>query len=317
MRQALSRGHDVTVLAIVGEGLESILNDVGCATVLLRDEQSVPGHLASAGAADVMVLDLTSLPRGVFEACRRQAPLLASLSPIFSEMADVDVVFTRSKAGLDLPGVRVYGGLEYAVFSESCRPIDNGRYRASASSAELPVAVSMGGADASNKTLAVLQAIVSSRSRSTVWVLLGDGYTHCYNALVDCVRGNSLHEVILAKTNRSMWSIMQNCALAILSGGLTTIEAVHAGLPSINLFEKPEHLAVVSGDLFEAGVCLNGGLFGDAGLARMVALLDELGEDRDRLLAMHRRCRGLIANNGSVKVLEALEQEHDRVRRGV
>jgi spore coat polysaccharide biosynthesis predicted glycosyltransferase SpsG len=204
--------------------------------------------------------------------------------------------------------VQVFGGLKYAIFNERCLVIDDAGFERNLTLNELPIAVCMGGADAANKTLAVLRALKTLKDPSTIWVLLGEGYAHCYNQLVDAVRTSSRHEIILAKANRSMWRVLGNCAVAVLAGGLTTVEAVYAGLPTINLCERPEHHGLMR-ELFEAGVALDGGPFSEASLAALPATLRELGRHRDRLRAMRQRTRGLADLDGPKRVLREIEQQ--------
>jgi spore coat polysaccharide biosynthesis predicted glycosyltransferase SpsG len=165
----------------------------------------------------------------------------------------------------------------------------------------------MGGADAANKTLTVLRALVELNCDTCIWVLLGEGYDHCYNALVETVRGAKRHEVILAKTNRSMWEVMGNCAVAILAGGLTTVEAIYAGLPSLNLFERPEHGEMLE-ELFDAGICVNAGLFSERALTTLRRTVQNLDLDRRRLLDMRERSRGLLDRHAGRRILAELER---------
>jgi len=159
--------------------------------------------------------------------------------------------------------------------------------------------------------LSVVQALTALPEPSTLMVLLGEGYAHSYNALVDTVRGNARHEVVLAKTNRSMWRLLSQCAMAIMAGGLTTIEAVYAGLPTVNLFEKPEHAAMLD-ELFEAGVCLNGGLFSERSLHTARRMVRRLNAQRDELRRMRQRSQGLVDLNGPARVLAVIEAELER-----
>jgi hypothetical protein len=258
--------------------------------------------------AEVLVFDLTYLAPEVFAAVRAGPRLRASLSPVFAHARHLDLLFTRSARVPPLSGVKILGGLEYAIFSEKCLVIGDVAYQQNLAQAALPIAISMGGGDAANKTLAVLQALASLECDFTIWALLGEGYAHSYNALVETTRGNARHEVILAKTNRSMWHILGNCAMAILAGGLTTIEAVYAGLPTINLFERQEQVDVMATELFDLGVCVNGGLFSENSLETMVETLGTLNAERPRLQDMHQRCHGLVDMRGSERVLRELER---------
>ncbi len=304
-RAAVAGGHDVELAAIVAPELEPLLSDAPCLTRFLRSDDGLRESPAD-DCWDAVLYDLTTLERRAFEATARRALLTASLSPVFEHMPRVDACFTRSREYDALPGVRFHAGLEYAIFSERCTPIPDSVFEAALALPELSVALCMGGADAANKTLCVLGALGGLEPACTIWVLLGEGYAHCYNALVSATRGRMRHEVILARTNRSMWRVMSNCAVAVLAGGLTTVEAVYAGLPSVNLFERAEHRNMTR-ELVARGVCLDGGLISDESLGRTLEVLAALAADRAALRAMREAGRGLVDARGAERVVRALE----------
>lgn len=301
-----ARFHEVDVLALVDPGLEILLASLPCPVCPARREADLLPRIARF-QPDVLVFDTTRMDPDTFAAARRLARLTVSISPVFDRANQLDLLFTRTRCA-PLPGVKIRAGLEYAIFSDHCQPIDDSTYERNLSLPELPIAVSMGGADAANKTLAVLQAITRMPEPSTIIVLLGEGYAHSYNALVDRVRGDTRHEVVLAKTNRSMWRVMSHAAIALLAGGLTTVEAIHAGLPSLNLLDRPEHRHLL-GDFFNLGVCLDGGPFSRESLDRAVQTLRHLHRHRDELRRMRQRSAGLLDNHGPRRVLQAIEQE--------
>jgi spore coat polysaccharide biosynthesis predicted glycosyltransferase SpsG len=303
---AASRRHEVEVLALVEPDLQSLLGDAGCPVRLLDDERDVPA-LVSTFDPDAVVFDLLSLDGRVLDAVRRQGPVTASLSPVFDQMARVDALFTRIARTPPIPGVKLYAGLRYAIFGEQCRPIDEARYEQALAAPELPLAISMGGADAPNKTLSIVKALVELDCPLTLWVLLGEGYAHSYDALAAAVRGAGRHEVILAKTNRSMWHVLSSAAVAILAGGLTTVEAVYAGLPSINVCDRPEQTAML-GELVDAKVALVAGVFEPATLARLQQHVREFNQNRQRLRSMRSASAGLVDLEGPQRVLDELEQ---------
>jgi len=309
--------HQVEVIAITEPGLESIFERLTCPVRFVQKDQEALSLLFET-SPDVRLFDLTRLDRSVLEKVMSspgRAPLTASLSPVFEYMPRMDVMFTRSIHAASIPGVKTYGGLQYSIFGDNCLVIGDLAYQQTLAQPNLPIAVCMGGTDAANKTLSVLRALTRVQQPGTIWALLGEGYAHSYNALVECARGNSMHEIILAKTNRSLWRIMSSCAVAIVAGGLTTVEAIYAGLPTINLFERPEHVEAMASELFELGVCINGGLFSDDSLQTMIQALQEFHADRDKLWQMHRRCHGLVDARGSERVLRVLADEL-RTRKG-
>lgn len=298
--------HEVEVVAVVEPDLEPLLADLPCPLHPVRSDDEIPPFL-DAFAPDVVVFDTVRLRPATFAAAAAAAVLLVSISPVFEHAARLDVLVTRSARNPALPGVHILGGLPYAIVNDRCQAIDDATYERNLALAELPVAICMGGADAANKTLGVLRALSALPQPLSLMVMLGEGYAHSYNALVEAVRGESRHEVILAKTNRSMWRLMSHCAVAILAGGITSVEALHAGLPTINLFEVPEHQAIMR-ELLESGVCLDGGLFSEASLATTVERLRHLDAHRDELRALRQRSRGLVDLHGPSRVLQAIEQ---------
>ncbi|MEW5976521.1 MAG: hypothetical protein AB1898_12035 [Acidobacteriota bacterium] len=303
--------HDVEIVAILEPELELLFGELNCSVRFARNDRAALAYLQDFDA-EVLLFDLTRLDREIFEEAIGTPRLTASLSPVFEHMARLNIVFTRTAQAPQLDGVQIFGGLRYAIFNENCTWIEDDRYERNLSLPDFTIAVCMGGGDAANKTLAVLQALMRINSNLTIWALLGEGYSHSYNELVDTVRGSRRHEVILAKTNRSMWRIMGQCSLGILAGGLTTIEAIYAGLPTVNLFERQEHLDTMTQELFELGVCVNGGLFSERSLDTMVRTVQYLNDNRNRLREMHVRCKGLVDSRGSERVLQELEAELEK-----
>jgi spore coat polysaccharide biosynthesis predicted glycosyltransferase SpsG len=255
----------------------------------------------------VVVFDLMHFPEPVFQAVRKQA-MTVSLSPIFNCLAQTDLFFHRTvqrsvewNFSEQNPVLRC--GLEYAVVREDCVRIPEDAYRYNLEQNPLSVVISMGGADASNKTLQALNTLRSVPTPMLFWVLLGEGYAHSYQALVDCIQEDARHEIILAKTNNSMWRIMRMCTLAILGGGTITYEAAYAGLPSINVFEVGEHVFLVK-ELVEKGVCLNAGYPLADAINVVKANVARLERSRDELLAMHQKCKLLIDGFGARRIAE-------------
>ena len=298
--------HDLEVVAIVEPELENLLAGLACRVRFVRSDAAALECLR-AFEPDALMFDTTRFDPGLMDDAASAGFLVGSISPVFEHLARMDVVFTRTRRNASLGSARVYGGLQYAIFNDYCQAIDDASYERSLGRKELPIGVCMGGADAANKTLIVLQALAGLVEPTTIWVLLGEGYAHSYNQLVDAVRCDSRHEIILAKANRSMWQILGNCALGVMAGGLTTVEAVYAGLPTINVFERVEHAAMLT-ELFEAGVCLNGGLMSGRSLEPAAAAVRRLSADRAELRAMRGRTRGLVDPLGPVRVLREIEQ---------
>jgi spore coat polysaccharide biosynthesis predicted glycosyltransferase SpsG len=243
-----------------------------------------------------------------FDALSSQVPNTASISPVFNQMSKVRYLFTRNINTLPIGDVTIYKGFEYAVFNENCRSIPDEVFYHNLGREFLTVGISMGGGDAMNKTLQVLRSISQLKIPCTFWVLLGEGYKHSYQELVLSILGDSNHEIILAKTNRSMWNVFSNCSIAILAGGLTTLEATYAGLPTLNIFEKEDHVYATGKQLFDWGVAEDIGIFNDASLERLRDRIHFFNDNRSQLLQMRERSKGKIDKLGATRIHDILRK---------
>lgn len=304
--RAALKEHEVRLIPIIDEPLEILFYDLKCEKRYVRYDNDIIGFIRDFNP-DIVLFDLTGIDTEIIRVIRRFSSLVASLSPVFNNAEQLDILFTRSSRFKALPETKIYGSLQYSIFNEHVSVIDDIVYERNLSNSQLPVAISMGGADAVNKTLTVLKALVRLKPSFSFWVLLGEGYEHSLDELVKVTKSNPIHEVVLAKTSRSMWNVMSNCSVGIFPGGLTTIEAVYAGLPSINLFESKGHLDATGKELFELGACINGGFFSDGSLSQLVSSLTELHLDRSQLMEIRRRTKGLVDLHGCERVLEKLE----------
>ena len=297
----------VTLAAIGDDYVDNLLMGHGVDyTVLSRDDEVMP--FVKSIAPDVVIFDLTFIDPVQF-ASIASGRLTVSLSPVFNCIAEVDMLFHRTDAvdpgwefAPDRPVVRK--GLDYAVVSDHCHCIEESVYWQSIKSDNLSIAVTMGGTDASNKTFRVLETIKEMTDPLLIWALLGEGYSHSYEKLVDRIKG-SRHEVILAKTTHSMWRILNTCSLAIVAGGTTTYEAAYVGLPSLNMLDSPRQRFLIR-ELVDRGVCTCLGDTFDESLAELNPTLTRLNRYREELFAMHLHSRGLIDGRAAARIADEI-----------
>lgn len=307
-----SARHPIAIACIVPPHLRGYFSEFE-GRIHFFDDPAQIADFAEELRPDVTVLDLTSCPTGPLQRIRQSTGCLASLSPVFDPATELDLLFTRSDRSPAIAGVEIHAGLEFAIFSDSCRRIEDDEFNRSIGQVALPVAICMGGGDAANRTRQVLETLVQTSLPCTFWTLLGEGYEHSYADLVAVVRNVPQHEVVLANTSRSMWSIMGNCALSFSAGGLTAVESVYAGLPCITLLPDPERRFLME-PLYELGALLDTGGVGAEGLRTARSQLERLHRERSELLALRSRCAGLIDPHGARRVLDVLE--HRAAARG-
>ena len=303
----------VKLIVIGDSSAEALLRNRGLEYEVVSDSADALKRAQQFGP-QVVVFDLMEFPEAAFDEIQKAA-MTVSLSPIFNCLERVDVVFHRtSYRGEGWPtGDRplVRSGLDYAVVREDCQRIPSDVYSHHVGHSPLSIAISMGGADAGNKTLRVLESLRKVPCDLLFWVLLGEGYGHSYQDLVDCIRDDPRHEIILAKTNNSMWRIMGSCSLAILAGGTVTYEAAYARLPSINVFEVADHVFLVQ-ELVDHGTCISAGYSMNDALHVINANVALFEKDRGELLTMHERCTGLIDGRGATRIVDEISEFYRR-----
>lgn len=307
--EAAAPQFDLELIVIGDELPRALLADMPHQWRLVDDEDALLDAAADL-QPDVVVFDLVALSERTVDRITKTA-LTVSLSPVFDQLARMNLVFNRTRYGLNGDESRGGGrhyGVDYAIVRPECRRIDTGTFADHLDDDVISIAISMGGSDAPNRTLEVLNALRPLGAPATFWVLLGEGYGHSYRDLVECVRRDHRHEIILAKTNRSMWRILRNCSIAILAGGVTTYEAVFAGLPSVNVLAEKRDRFLIR-ELVEHSAAFDGGTFDEPGLETLRTTVEQLIADREALLGVHRASRGLVDGRGAERVVQRILSE--------
>jgi spore coat polysaccharide biosynthesis predicted glycosyltransferase SpsG len=273
-------------------------------TIVANDKQV--GDISHSFNPEIIIYDMTYFDEAGFT-LTNNFNLTVSLSPIFNLLPKTDLIFHRTSIRNkewstfgQKPVVKA--GLEYAIINGHCSKINEDVYWENLKHERLAIAISMGGTDAANKALQVLETIKQIEGRLLIWLLLGEGYSHSYQNLVDCMR-NSRHEIILAKTNESMWRILSTCSLAVLAGGTTTYEAVYAGLPSINMLQSEDRYFLIR-ELVEKGVCICAGYTFEQSLKALNPLLSQFNQNRHELYSMLLKCKDLIDDQGAKRIID-------------
>lgn len=307
--EVASKKHEVAFLVIGSEVTRKLLNGLPFGIKIISNENDIPKYVKEV--FDVIVFDMMCLDEQWVLYLKNRAFMCVSISPIFNQMNKMDMLFSRTKYGSnedDLTGVTKHLGLEYTVIQKDCVRINSHIFRYNLTRKNFPVAICMGGGDAANKTLLFLQSLKECDVPATFWVLIGEGYNHSLDLLINTGNRDKNHEIILAKTNISMWHILNNCVLAILLGGVTTYEAAYAGLPTINMFDSEEQSFLVK-ELVEAGVGIYAGSVSEENLKKLNEQIEYLYNNKEKILEMHLASRKLIDRKGSERMISIIEKQ--------
>ncbi len=306
--EGIGEAADIRTIAIIDRGLEILFKEIKNVFFIYEETELEAILKQTELNTEYCIIDAVELTENNQKALRNKYKKIISLSPVFNNYGIVDYLFTRFSEYNYPENVKVFGGLEYSIFNTNCRQITDDVYKRNLEEKQLTIGVSMGGIDAPNKTLKILEALAKQEQDYTIWVLLGEGYSHSYQELVDTIRRDSNHEIILAKSNRSMWKILSNCSLAIFAGGLTSFEAIYAGLPTINIFEKEIHQSIISKEIVEKNISVNLGTLSDETLKTLQLKLNSFYNERSQLLQMRENAKGLLDKHGPARTIKVIRE---------
>lgn len=293
--------HQINFYLIGDPGLDALLHNEDFSFEIFESEEAFIAQHQRLSLGDVVIFDLLSIEEQLFELTDK-AHWRISISPIFSHLDQVDTVIHRSKYfDQELRQAKLVNGLKYAIIQGGCRQIDAGSFKRNLSENRLSLAISMGGGDAANKTLQVIHRLNELEENFTIWAMLGEGYKHSYDDLIEASK-QSHHEIILAKTNESMWRVLSLASLLILPGGVTSYEAAFAGLPTLNIVENERQESLIR-ELCDNQISLQINGIEDQ---KLLEYIKELNEDREALYKMHMHSKGLIDGLAGERIFEML-----------
>jgi spore coat polysaccharide biosynthesis predicted glycosyltransferase SpsG len=303
MFELLHPDDSLNFYLIGDKNLDSLLPDDKYNIKIFESEEEFRSDVDTKTLDGVVLFDLLSVQDELFDVTKL-AKWRISISPIFSHLGKVDTFIHRTQylpIQDSIEDVEIIKGLEYSIIQQGCRQIDAANFKRHLDEPRLSIAISMGGGDAANKTLKLIKKLNELKDDYTIWVMLGEGYRHSYDALIDESK-NSHHEIILAKTNESMWRVLGLVSILIAPGGVTSYEAAYAGLPSLNIVENERQYALVR-ELFEEGVSLQLDGLEDA---RLITHIADLNGNRKKLFNMHIQSKGLIDGRAAERIYELI-----------
>ena len=301
------RRHAPVQLLLLGDGSGRHLID---AERLPWTQCASDAHAARAALgrrAKLVVFDTLEFDRRAFDRIANAAATV-SLSPKFTQLARVGHIFHRTSVGdpawdSQPTFPRLHKGLRYTVLPAWLKRVPSRHYREQLREERLAIAISMGGADAPNRTLSLLELFGKVAPKLVIWGALGDAYAHAFEDLLRCAARNR-QEIIFLKSNDSMWRVLKNASLVLCAGGLTTYEAAFIGLPAINVVHQPGWTFLFE-ELEARGACITLRP-GAHSLRRAVDLIASLERDRKRLLSIHLATRNLIPAGGAARIARKL-----------
>lgn len=257
---------------------------------------------------ECVILDLLHLESETFKSLKKKFGKVVSISPIFNFNSEVSAVFSRTKYTTNYESVEknFIGGLKYTIINENIIKQNKNTYIKNLNKKTINIGVAMGGGDAANRTLAIINQLKLVKAKCTIWAMLGEGYKHSLDEIIEAIESDSQHEIILAKNNRSMWQLLGNCSFIITTSGITSYEAVYVGIPSITFYENENQYFLIK-ELLENDITINGGIFKDNSINKLSRIIDNLLKDKQKLITMHLNTKKRIGSNAGNLILEYIK----------
>lgn len=253
---------------------------------------------------DIIFLDILCCTDLQIRKIRESCKLLVSLSPIFNHFEKVDILFTREQpkdifSNLDHTP-KTFVGRDYALLGPNAIRISAGHYESVLYQRKPSIGVCMGGTDPQNLTYKIIEILGQWNKTAIFWVALSDSYPHDINVLRSLISQDSKHEIVLATTYSSLWDVMSNCSLILLQGGVSTYEAIYAGLPSINFPKSPDSSFL----LRSVEINSLGWAFDSVEALKKGEILDKIFSEKSKLMAMHIACKAYLDDNSPYRIFD-------------
>lgn len=302
---ALKLGHAPRIIAIIPPSLEYLF-DTFSECRFVRNDTDIITHI-SDGAAQAVVFDTIVMEQSAFKQIESLGVPLFSISPVFEHMSRMALYFCRCSPTAEYPQETARYGLPYTIIRDEVERIDEEDYLRHLVNENLQIGIAMGGGDALNKTLAVLRSLSKVEARCSFWVMLGDAYSHSCDELMSVIYENRQHNVLLAKNHSSIWALLRNCSVTILTGGVTVSEAVFAGIPALLIFDREKDMDVVPSDFLRVGACQNLGLIEHGAIESLAERILYLNRHREKLMLMRKASKDMLDKYACNRILEDIE----------
>lgn len=178
------------------------------------------------------------------------------------------------------------------------------------------VLITMGGSDADNASLKVLEALnrfaqaqkgsqKGTEKRNTFEVILAVGSGNPHLAAVDRATGLNAIQLQIVRDARNMPSLMAWADIAIATAGGTALELCYMGMPSL-LFIAAENQRKLAEDLDQRGVAINAGTTDQFNAGKFIGQFRSLLESSNQRESMSKKGRTLIDGSGAERVRAVL-----------
>jgi UDP-2,4-diacetamido-2,4,6-trideoxy-beta-L-altropyranose hydrolase len=165
------------------------------------------------------------------------------------------------------------------------------------------IAITMGGGDAENNTLAIVKALNHIKQPLHIKIVMGASNPHYDSIRNEAGKGAHTAEILTSVNN--MASIISWADLGISAGGITTWELAFLGLPSLLCIVAENQEKTVKA-LAEDGFFLSPGWFRGTTVHEIKEMIEKLILDKNLRKILSEKSQTLVDGKGAERVFNAL-----------
>jgi dTDP-4-amino-4,6-dideoxy-D-galactose acyltransferase len=244
-------------------------------------------------SADILVVDCLDSDPAFMKKARQHCSVLVTMDDTGPGANEADVVINAIRNGYDTP----YSGPRYAIVPKEISALRTIRPECRS------IFVSFGGYDHLNLTLKAAMALESLETQVEIRLVVGPAYPH-WEALNAFLKG-SKRKFAVHNNPENYNQLLCSSDMAITNGGLSSFEAMSAGLPCI-VIAQYAHQAATGKKYHNEGAVDFIDLGSHVGEGEILARVRRLMGDFDLRARMSRTAQGVVDGDGLIRVAEAI-----------
>jgi len=172
------------------------------------------------------------------------------------------------------------------------------------------ILITQGGSDTYGIVPQLIDAIDTINSNIEYFVVIGPGFKHHEN--LDLSVKKSALKIHIIKNITDPWNLFFNMDLAISAGGMTLLELLCLGVPTITTTQEIKELETID-DLINNNLIINLGYFDKTKKEQITSLIFGLNKDYVKRLMLSTNSKKYIDGKGCKRIADLIEKYYLKV----
>lgn len=259
-------GHQVFFISVRGIQVEQLITGYGLRVIAISEPQSLSeeieliSQVIKDNDCNIVITDSYKLNQDYLIKLKEKTGLLISIDDLNNWAWPADVVINGNLNAKDLnyrsldEGTSFFLGGQYTLLRSEFYNVPARKTRQKIKQ----VLVTVGGSDVLQLTPKILRALQEVPGEFEVVTVIGPGFDN-YAEIKSIAAESTGKEVVIKTEVKNMSELMQNCDLAISSGGSTLYELAVTGTPAVVLLQA-DNQVLVAEKMAREGTIVNLGM---------------------------------------------------------